>query len=229
MQKNSARVRPLLAQLFCAETYSNRATLSLQHVLSLRKRMFSSCRHCRAPLGLAKHLQVSPSQRAATQLSGWGLISSSLPAPGAAWAGQHTASSRVAGQSWVPAASPTTGVGEPGNSLGKSRPTQHGWAGFLSPSRRCLRQWWRRQVRRRREVRGTSTPTAMTTAGDTLLSGPVEEAAGTEFVHEENKTTQTHFRHSLASPWGEMGQMGALGAHAGMQTSGTASRPVLGV
>lgn len=178
-------------------------------------------------MGLAKHLQVSPSQRAATQLSGWGLIPLSLPAPGAARIRQHAASSGVARQSWVPVASPATGVGEPYSSLGKGGPTQHCWAGFPSGSRRCLRQQ-QRQARRRREVRGTSTPTAMAMAGAALLSGPVGKAAGTQFVHEENKTTQTHFRHSLASPQGEIGRIGALGAHASMHTSGTASRPAFG-
>lgn len=133
-------------------------------------------------MGLAKHLQVSPSQRAG---AGWGLIPSSPSTPGAAWAGQQAASLRVAGQSQVLVVSPATGGGEP-----CSRPTQHGWAEFLSGSHRCLRQWRRRQMRRRREVRGTSTPTAMAMAGATLLSRPVGKAGGTQFVHEGEKKKQ---------------------------------------
>lgn len=116
-------------------------------------------------------------------LSGWGLIPSSLSTPGTAQAGQHAASPGVARQSYVPVSSPVAGVGEPCSTLGKVRPTQHGQAGFLSGSRRCLRQQRKRQVRRRRKVRGTSTPTTMTMAGVMLLSGPVGKAVGTQFVY----------------------------------------------
>lgn len=80
-----------------------------------------------------------------------------------------------------------TGGGEPCSTLGKVRPTQHGQAGFLSGSRRCLRQQQERQVRRRRKVRGTSTPTAMAMAGVMLLSGPVGKAVGTQFLHKGKK------------------------------------------
>lgn len=55
----------------------------------------------------------------------------------------------------------------------------------------------------------TSTPTAMAMAGATLLSGPVGKAAGTQFVHEEDKTTPNPFQTSLGqSPEVRRGEQG---------------------
>lgn len=79
--------------------------------------------------------QVSPSQ-----LSGWGLIPVSVSSPGSAWLGQCAGSPGVAGQSQVTVLSPMTCGGDPCSTLTKGRPTQHGRVGFLSGSRRCLRQ-----------------------------------------------------------------------------------------
>lgn len=191
--------------------YSSRVIVAPQHALSLAQWMFSSCQHSWAICRLAMQSQVSPSQ-----LSVWGLIPVSLSSPGSAWLGQCAGSPGVPGQSQVVVPSPKTCGGEFCSTLRKGRPTQHGQAGFLSGSRRCLRQWQRRQVRRRREVRGTRTPTAMAMAGATPLSGPVGKAAGTQFVHEVKKQPQTHFKHPLAIPWGEMGWIGELGVHSSM-------------
>lgn len=179
----------------------NRAMLNSQHALPLRKWTICSCHHSCVPMGLAQHLQVSPSQHAAIQPAGWGLFPLSLSS-----SGQHASCPGVAEQSWILASSPATGGGKPSSTLGEGRPTQHGHAGFLSGPCKCLRQQWRKQPRRRREVRGTRTPTAMTMAGATLLSrlsGPVGKAADTQSVHEDNKKPQTHFRRPLASPWSE--------------------------
>lgn len=142
--------------------------------------------------------QVSPSQ-----LSGWGLIPVSLSSPGSAWLGQCAGSPGVAGQSRVMVLIPKTCGGDC-CTLRKGRPTQQGQAGFLPGSHRCLRQWYRRQVRRKK-ARGTRTTSAMTVVGAMLLSGSVGKAARTQFVHEVKKQPETHLRHSLAIPWVKWG------------------------
>lgn len=78
--------------------------------------------------------QVSPSQ-----LSGWELIPVSLSNLIPAWLRQRSGSPGVAGLSQVMSAK--TCGGEFCSTLRKGRPTQQGQAGFLSGSRRCLRQW----------------------------------------------------------------------------------------
>lgn len=58
---------------------------------------------------------------------------------------------------------------------------------------------------RRREVRGTRNHSAMAAAmdGAMLLSGPVEKAAGTQYVHEvKKKTTRNPFQASLGHSLG---------------------------
>lgn len=85
----------------------------------------------------------------------------------------------MAGQSQVMVLNLKTCEDEFCSNLRKGRPTQQGQVGFLSASHRCLRQWWKRQVRMGREVRGTRTPSAMAVASAMLLFGPVGKVAGT--------------------------------------------------